>query len=306
MRIIFAGTPSNAAKTLEALVDAGHNVVGVLTRADAATGRGATVTESPVARSASLLEIPIFKSNRVDSAVIDWITGLSPDLGVIVAYGCILRADALGIPTNGWINLHYSLLPKYPGASPVQQALLEGQKATGVSVFRLDEGVDSGPILSSEQVAILPDDNSGSLLERLTEVGLNLLSNTLDNFAELSDSRAVQQIEPDRAVTRKITRSLARLDFGAPAEEVVNKVRAMNPEPVAWFEVDSQPVRLLEASVVEVEGLAEGVAKLVGSNLVVGCSRGSVALKKVQPAGKKEMDGADWFRGLRKDSLMIS
>jgi methionyl-tRNA formyltransferase len=306
LRIVFAGTPVNAAKTLEALVDAGHTVVGVLTRADAATGRAKTVTESPVAATASLLKIPVLKSNKVDEAVLDWISALRPDLGVIVAYGCILKADALAIPRNGWVNLHYSLLPIYPGASPVQQALLDGATSTGVSVFELDEGVDSGPILSTQLVAISAEDNAGTLLKRLTEAGAELLMKTLNNYDELHSSRQLQGLESGRSVTRKITRSHAKLDFSASAQEVLNMVRAMNPEPVAWFEMDTQPVRVLEAALVESHALTVGMAKLVGSDLVVGCAHGSVALKKVQPAGKTEMAGADWFRGLRKDLLLLS
>ena len=306
MRIVFAGTPINAAKTLEALVDAGHTVVGILTRADAATGRSAAMTESPVATKASSLGIPLFKSNKVGEEVLDWISELKPELGVIVAYGCILKADALAIPIKGWVNLHYSLLPKYPGSSPVQQALLDGETTTGVTVFELDEGIDSGPLLFADQVEIYPEDNAGSVLGRLTEAGSTVLIKTLNNFEQLHATRAVQEFDSGRSVTRKITRSTARLDFRASAEEVVNKVRAMNPEPVAWFELDSLPVRVLQASKIETDELVVGVAKLVGSQLVVGCIQGSVALETVQPAGKKAMSGADWFRGLRKDSLLLS
>jgi methionyl-tRNA formyltransferase len=224
----------------------------------------------------------------------------------LVAYGCILKADALATPRKGWVNLHYSLLPIYPGASPVQQALLDGATSTGVSVFELDEGVDSGPLLSKQPVAIAADDNAGTLLKRLTEAGTELLLKTLSNYDELHSSRTLQKLESGRAVTRKITRTHAKLNFGASAQEVLNTVRAMNPEPVAWFELDAQPVRVLEAALVETDGLTVGMAKLVASDLVVGCAHGSVALKTVQPAGKKEMAGADWFRGLRKDSLLLS
>lgn len=306
MRIFFAGTPANAAKTLRALVDAGHTVVGVLTRADASIGRKAVVTESAVAEVATSLAIPVWKSNSVDEAVRDWISGLDADLGVIVAYGCILKHDVLTIPSKGWINLHYSLLPKYPGASPVQHALLEGATKTGVSVFKLDEGVDSGPILSAEEVEILPNENAGELLERLTLEGSKLLVKTLDDFDHLYTSRTTQKSDGTRSVTRKISRTMARLDFRLSAEEFVNKVRAMNPEPVAWFELDTMPVRVLEASVAGSTELEPGLAKLVGSELIVSCLGGSVSLKKVQPAGKKVMSGADWFRGLRRDSLLLS
>ena len=306
MRIIFAGTPANAAKTLEALVDAGYNVVGVLTRSDAPTGRNSVVTESAVAEMAGSLAIPMWKSNSIDEAALNWISGLNADLGVIVAYGSILRKEVLGIPSRGWINLHYSLLPKYPGASPVQQAILEGATSTGVSVFELDEGVDSGPILSAQEIDIKPNESAGELFERLTVEGSKLLVRTLHEFDSRYSSRAAQPADVGRAVTKKITRSIARLDFNLSAEKFVNKVRAMNPEPVAWFELNSLPVRVLEASVSGATQLEPGIAKLDDSELVVGCLAGSVVLKKVQPAGKKAMSGADWFRGLRRDSLLLS
>jgi methionyl-tRNA formyltransferase len=306
LRIIFAGTPANAAKTLEGLVDAGYNVVGVLTRSDAPTGRNSVVTESAVAKMASSLAIPMWKSNSVDEAALNWISGLNADLGVIVAYGSILRKEVLGIPSRGWINLHYSLLPKYPGASPVQQAILEGATSTGVSVFELDEGVDSGPILSAQEIDIKPNESAGELLERLTDEGSKLLVGTLHEFDSLYSSRAAQPADVGRAVTKKITRSIARLDFNLSADNFVNKVRAMNPEPVAWFELNSLPVRVLEASVSGPTQLEPGIATLDDSELVVGCLAGSVVLKTVQPAGKKAMPGADWFRGLRRDSLLLS
>lgn len=306
MRIVFAGTPINAAKTLNALVGAGNTIVGVLTRADAPTGRSGTVTESPVAAVASSLGIPVLKSNTVDTDVLDWISGLKPDLGVIVAYGCILKSDALEIPSKGWINVHYSLLPKYAGASPVQHAILDGETETGVTVFKLDEGVDTGPVLSVQRTEIRPDENTGELLERLTEIGSELLCRTLGDLDNQYSSRSFQEIDSTRVATRKISRALARLDFNQSSKDVVNKVRAMNPEPVAWFEFESLPVRVLEATVEGSAELAAGVARLLGSQLIVGCSDGSVALEVVQPAGKKPMSGADWFRGLRRDSLLLS
>jgi methionyl-tRNA formyltransferase len=306
LRIVFAGTPINAAKTLKALVAAGNTIVGVLTRADAPTGRSGTVTESPVAAVASSLGIPVLKSNTVDTDVLDWISGLTPDLGVIVAYGCILKSDALEIPSKGWINVHYSLLPKYAGASPVQHAILDGETETGVTVFKLDEGVDTGPVLSVQRTDIRPDENTGELLERLTEIGSALLCRTLGDFDNQYSSRSFQEIDSTRLATRKISRALARLDFNQSSKDVVNKVRAMNPEPVAWFEFESLPVRVLEATVEGSAELAAGVARLLGSQLIVGCSDGSVALELVQPAGKKPMSGADWFRGLRRDSLLLS
>lgn len=306
MRLIFAGTPSNAATALRALVEAGHNVVGVLTRKDAATGRSGTLTESVVAATAGAMGIPVFKANKIEQPVLDWIEQLAPELGVIVAYGCILQQNALKIPSSGWINLHYSMLPKYPGASPVQQALLEGESRTGVSVFELDEGIDSGAILAQRSVEILPDDNSATLMQRLSEVGSNLLVETLQDFARSFSSRSIQEIDGARVITRKINRKMARLSFDSPAIEIVNKVRAMYPDPVAWFESEDIPIRVLEAKLVDSQVGAVGIAKMQGTDLVVGCQEGTVTLVKVQPAGKKAMSGADWFRGLRRDTLLFS
>jgi methionyl-tRNA formyltransferase len=231
---------------------------------------------------------------------------LKPDLGVIVAYGSILKPNLLDIPAEGWLNVHYSLLPKYPGASPVQQALLEGDSTTGVTVFQLDEGVDSGPILSQASTEISPDTTAGSLLEELTGVGSKLLLSTLENLDSCIQKRILQEPSSTQPLTRRITRAIAKIDFGMPAHAIVNLVRAMNPEPVAWFEFESQPVRVLEISISEVPEMAVGVGVLSQGELVVGCADKAIILRTLQPAGKKPMAGADWFRGLRRDSLSLT
>ena len=306
MRIIFAGTPANAAKTLEALLEANHEVVGVLTRIDAPTGRSGTLTESEVALVASEHGIPLHKSNLPDSRTSEWLAGLEPDLGIIVAYGSILKRNLLEIPAHGWLNVHYSLLPKHPGASPVQQALLEGESTTGVTVFQLDEGVDSGPIVAQATVEIAPDATAGSVLEGLTLVGSDLLIDTLANLESHLGAKITQDRVSKHPVTRKISRAMARIEFGTPASKIVNLVRAMNPEPVAWFEFESQPIRVLESAISEIAGLPVGVASLVDGELLVGSLDVAVVLRTVQPAGKKPMAGADWFRGLRRDSLTLT
>ena len=306
MRIIFAGTPANAAKTLESLLEANHEVVGVLTRLDAPTGRSGTLTESDVALVASKHGLPLHKSNLPDSRTSEWLAGLEPDLGIIVAYGSILKRNLLEIPAHGWLNVHYSLLPKYPGASPVQQSLLEGESTTGVTVFQLDEGVDSGPIVAQATVEIAPDAYAGSVLEGLTLVGSNLLMDTLANLDSHLEAKTAQDTSSKHPVTRKISRSMARIEFGTTASKIVNLVRAMNPEPVAWFEFESQPIRVLESAISEIAGLPVGVASLVEGELLVGSLDMAVVLRTVQPAGKKPMAGADWFRGLRRDSLTLT
>jgi methionyl-tRNA formyltransferase len=306
LRIIFAGTPANAAKTLEALLAANHEVVGVLTRMDAPMGRSGTLTESPVANLAKEHDLPLLKSNLPDSQVGEWIAGLQPDLGIIVAYGSILKTNLLETPAKGWLNVHYSLLPKYPGASPVQQALLEGDSTTGVTVFQLDEGVDTGPILSRASVVVDPDATAGSVLEQLTVVGSDLVLDTLKKLDYYLGTKTFQDKHVKVSVTRKINRDMARIEFDMPALRIVNLVRAMNPEPVAWFEFETQPVRVLESAISDFPGLSEGVAVLAEGELVVGSSDRAVTLRIVQPAGKKPMPGADWFRGLRRDSLFLT
>jgi methionyl-tRNA formyltransferase len=231
---------------------------------------------------------------------------LAPDLGVIVAYGSILNSDALAIPKQGWINLHYSLLPKFRGASPVQQAILEGEKVTGVTIFELDQGIDSGAILAAVSVPVPDEADAGSLLELLTVAGAGLLTETLADFANLKANKIVQADSGTSELTKKISREDARINFALPAEQLHNLVRAMNPEPMAWFEIDKAPVRVLASSVVDVDGSTEAVAKLIGPDLVVGCGQNSLILKIVQPSGKKPMTGADWFRGLRRESLLLS
>lgn len=305
MRIIFAGTPSNAAHTLDALVEAGFDVVGVLTREDAQVGRHKTLTESAVATSAKRLGIETLKANRVTDEVSSWISALDPDLGVIVAYGSILKSQVLKLPAKGWINLHYSLLPKFPGAAPVQHAILNGETTTGVTVFRLDEGIDTGPILAQTEANIGKDSSSGELLEALTLVGSDLLIETLTNLEQRIGNQKPQQLPTGEPVAGKISRSSARLNCSEPALAVHNFVRALNPEPVAWFEFQGSPVRVLRTSPAEQENLSIGEAKLLSGELVLGCSDGALKLLQVQPAGKKEMLGADWFRGLRVETISI-
>ena len=306
MKILFAGTPANAAKTLELLVSSGFNVVGVLTRSDSPKGRNGNPSESPVAETAAFHGIDVFKTNAVSKEALDWMQSKTPDLGVIVAYGSILKTDALEVPSKGWLNVHYSLLPEYPGASPVQNALLDGKTTTGVTVFQLDSGVDTGPILSAQSLQITPTATSGSLLEELTDLGATLLIDTISNLDQQVAARRIQPKNTGYAVTRRINRAMARIDFRETSSKVVNLVRAMNPEPVAWFEWDSLAVRVLEAKGSLANSIPIGSAQLVDGELVVGCIDGAVVLSVVQPAGKKPMKGADWFRGLRRESLLLS
>jgi len=305
IRIVFAGTPDNAAWALSQLVVAGSDIVGVLTREDSRIGRNGTIQESPVARQAALHKIPVFKTNSIDSTCRDWINSLEPDLGVVVAYGAIFDLDVLGLPKQGWLNLHYSLLPELRGAAPVQNAILRGLTETGVTVFKLDRGVDTGPIVAQERVAIEPTESSGELLEKLSRVGSALLvSVLLETDSRLGNAYAQPDFSPVD-IARKPTRESARLLFTAESKDLAAKVRAMNPEPMAWFEFEGKSVRVLEASASSKSPGPVGVAQLVEKELVVSCAVGSLVLDMVQPAGKSPMTGADWFRGLRRQEALL-
>jgi methionyl-tRNA formyltransferase len=306
MRIIFAGTPSNAAFTLEALIAGGFDVVGVLTREDARVGRNKEIRETAVAEVAAKNGIDLMKANTISSLVEAWLKEKQVDLGIVVAYGSIFRKSTLQIPTKGWINVHYSLLPEYPGAAPVQHAILEGREVTGVTVFRLDEGIDTGPILSAKEHPIGPDLTSGELLSELTEVGAELLIETLTDFEAFISHQREQSVMSCSRNAGKITRADARIDFSLPVIDVHNFIRAMNPEPIAWFELSGVSVRVLSAAISNSSDASPGQLMIRDGGLVAGCADGGLGLLRVQPAGKNEMSGADWFRGLKHDSIRIS
>lgn len=305
MKVLFAGTPANAATTLQHLVANGVQVVGVLTRLDSVVGRNKQSQESPVAQLARDLGLPIHKANRVDPEVIEWVRSRNPDVGVVVAFGTIFRHDMLASPKLGWINLHYSLLPDYPGPAPIQQSLLQGDAVTGVTVFRLDEGIDTGPIVRQQVIPIADSDNSASLLATMTDAGSNLLLEVILAGAPHIENAKVQQSKIGVIQAVKPTRQSARLDFLQSAESQLNLIRAMNPEPMAWFEYQGEPIRVLIATRSENTVITAASCRLVGRDLIVDCADKSIVLESVQPAGKKPMSGADWFRGLRVSELIL-
>ena len=307
MRVIFAGTPQNAAATLIALNKSGIDIVGVLTRTDAPVGRRKVLTQSPVADAAQVLGIPIVKANQVDENVINQLQSFKADLGIVVAYGAFLSEATLQLLPKGWINLHYSLLPQLRGAAPVQHALLQGFSSTGVTAFQLDKGMDSGPILSRAETVIEPNENAGRLLDRLTHLGISVLLELLPGIA----AGIAKQIPQDQSVATfapKIDRSKAQIDWKQSATKIQHLVRAMNPEPMAWTTLGDLSFRILEAR--EFAGLnlpaTPGTVHLVEQKLVVVCGQGSLQLITVQPAGKNEMTASDWYRGTQnKENLVL-
>ena len=289
----------------------GLNIVAVLTRPDAPIGRKKVVTPSAVAKVAAELNIPVIKASRVDDSTLAQLRALEPDLGVVVAYGALFKKDALAVPEQGWINIHYSLLPKWRGASPVQSAILHGDKETGVTIFQLDEGMDTGPIHSSVPTLIEPGETSGVLLGRLTNLGISLLLETLprieSGIAKVSNQD--QQLLESLPIAGKLSRASAKIDWQLSAEVIERQILAMNPEPMAWTNFDEGSFRILDARALghtDWAALAEtdstpGSITVAKDRVLVHCAHGTLLeLKQVQPSGKTPMSSIDWARGLNQ------
>lgn len=300
MKILFAGTPNIAVTVLGGLMNLGHEIVGVLTREDAPSGRKRELTASPVAEYAQRHGLKVIKSNRLSAPDHVEISRLGADLAIVVAYGAILKTEALELLKEGWFNLHFSLLPEYRGAAPVQHAILQGKTETGVTLFKIDEGLDTGDIVGQVETKIEPDEDAGILLQRLAHLGITLLSEKLPMIYSGMHELITQS--GDATFAPKLTRDKAKIDFAQDSATVHNLVRAMNPEPVAWTTADGESVRVIEVRpVAGNSALKPGSIIRTDAQPAVVCNRGELLeLVRVQPAGKKVMSGADWIRGQQK------
>jgi len=298
MRIFFAGTPKNAADSLLSLHQAGLDIVGVLTREDAPVGRKHVMTASSVAVQATELGIKVFKSNHFDDSTIAQISELKADLGVVIAYGAFVNESGLKIFPKGWINVHYSLLPKYRGAAPVQHAILNREEFTGVSIFQLDAGMDSGPLVTSVPTRIETGENSARLLDRLTHLGISALLETIPSIAA-GIAQYEQQPKDGSSFAPKISREDAEIDWAKSAIDLEAFINAMNPEPMAWTRLGADTLRILSAREYQGSslGLVERQVQLVDRSIVVGCRGSMIELLTVQPAGKNVMLARDWYNG---------
>ena len=274
------------------------------------------MTPSPVAEAADELGIPVIKANRIDEGVRAEIEVTGAELGVIVAYGALLDQAALDILPRGWINLHYSLLPKWRGAAPVQRALMAGDRETGVTLFQLDRGMDTGPIHLQIPTVIEPDETTADLLPRLTQLGITGLAELLPRIAAELSSPIPQDPEllASLPTADKLTRDDARINWRQNAVEVENLVRGLNPEPMAWTSLDEEPFRILEARALGAtdwqslagENSEPGLMSIEKGRALVSCGSGSLLeLRTVQPAGKKPMNATDWARGLTAGKRVI-
>lgn len=299
MRILFMGTPDIAAESLAALIAAGHEIVGVFTRADKPVGRKQIMTAPPVKQLAQQHNIPVWQPATLrDGKAEPIFRELAPDLVVVVAYGRILPPELLHIAPLGCINLHVSLLPKYRGSAPIQWAVLNGDTETGVTIMQLDEGCDTGDILMVERVAIGPETTSGELFDQVSATGAKTLVTAIEKLAA---GELTPQPQNDAEATQAppLTKDMARFDFTQSAAHIHNWVRGMNPWPAAFFELDGKKVKVLESRVAPNARSAPAGTVLALKPLTIACGEGALQLLTVTPEGGKPMAGTAWAAGRR-------
>ncbi|MEU1523496.1 methionyl-tRNA formyltransferase [Nocardia rhamnosiphila] len=298
MRIVFAGTPDPAVPSLRRLLDSRHEVVAVVTRPDAVAGRGRKLKRSPVGQLADEHGIPVLTPGKPgDPEFVEALTELAPDCCPVVAYGALLPPGVLEIPKYGWINLHFSLLPAWRGAAPVQAAIAAGDEITGASTFRIETGLDTGPVYGVVTERIAVTDTAADLLGRLSDSGAALLEQTLDGVED-GTLQAIPQPADGVSYAPKITVEAAQVRWDQPALAVGRAIRAVTPFPGAWTTVAGNRLKLGPVELVE-EVLPERRIEVRKTGVLVGTATTAVRLDQVQPQGKRMMAALDWARGAR-------
>jgi methionyl-tRNA formyltransferase len=299
LRLVFAGTPAAAVPTLEALIASErHEVVAVVTRPDAPAGRGRKLVRSPVGAVADEHGIEVLTPHKAsDPEFLQRLRELAPDCCPVVAYGALLRPEALAIPRHGWVNLHFSLLPAWRGAAPVQAAIRHGDEITGATTFRLVPELDAGPVFGVVTEQVSPTDTAGDLLDRLSRSGAQLMVKTLDGIED-GTVRAEEQPAEGVSYAPKVTVEDAKAEFAQPAVAVDRLIRSVTPDPGAWALFRGERLKLGPVSVTDVE-LPPGEIRVERKRVLVGTATTAVALGQVQAPGKKRMAATDWARGAR-------
>ncbi|WP_197381323.1 methionyl-tRNA formyltransferase [Mycolicibacterium mengxianglii] len=311
MRLVFAGTPEPALPALRRLLESPrHEVIAVLTRPDAAVGRSRRLSPSPVAELAAEHDIPILRPARANAPeFVAELAELAPDCCAVVAYGALLGKPLLAIPPHGWINLHFSLLPAWRGAAPVQAAISAGDPVTGATTFQIEPDLDSGPVYGVVTETIAPTDTAGTLLGRLADSGAHLLAATLDG---IEDGTLVPVPQPVDGISLapKVTVDDARVRWDLPAHVIERRIRAMTPSPGAWTLIGDTRVKLgpvaIDEDTAENPPVPPGQLRVGKRSVLIGTATVPVRLSEVQPPGKKPMPAADWARGARLDDSVTA
>ena len=305
LRLVFAGSPSAAVPSLSTLAASRHDVLAVVTREDSPQGRRGILTPTPVAARADELGIPTIKANRLAGAATDEITALQPDLGVIVAYGGLVREPLLSAPRLGWINLHFSLLPRWRGAAPVQRSIIAGDELTGATVFQLVPELDAGDVFGMLTEPIGAHQTAGDLLGSLSASGAELLLRVVDAIAD-GTANALPQVG-DVTLAPKLTLPDGEIDWTAHATTVDSLIRGVTPEPGAFTTLDGARFKVLSAAIARnAPRLAPGQFAREGKLILVGTATDPIELITVHPAGKKAMNAGDWWRGRPADASTLA
>lgn len=299
MRLVFAGTPEVALPSLDALLDSDHEVVAVVTRPDAPTGRGRRLQASPVAERAAQAGLEILRPERPrDPEFVARLRELAPDCCPVVAYGALIPQHVIDIPVHGWVNLHFSLLPAWRGAAPVQHAIINGDEVTGATTFSLVKELDAGPVYRTITEPIDRTDTAGDLLQRLSVSGARLLVETLDGI-ESGDLEPIPQPSEGISLAAKITVEDAKINWTESAITIDRRIRGCTPAPGAWSTFRGERIKINSATVDDRDDLEPGVLEITKRSVRVGTAQGSLLLGQVQAQGRKPMQTADWARGVQ-------
>ncbi len=300
MRVVFWGTPRFADTVLSSLVGAGRDVVGAVTQPDRPAGRGRKLQPPPVKLTAEAAGIPVLQPEKPRGPdFMQQLAGLAPDISVVAAYGHILRTEVLELPPLGSFNVHASLLPELRGAAPINWAIIRGYDATGVTIMRMVEQMDAGPMILQAALDIAPDMTAGTLTERLAELGAGAVLEAL-SLIEAAAAEETPQDEAGATYAPKLTADDVRVDWTKPAVEIERWIRGADPVPAAWSELDELRVRIFAPRIVDDSADAEPGCVVFADprdGLVVATGAGCLGIGEVQPAGKRRMDAADWIRG---------
>lgn len=300
MKVVFMGTPDFGVPVLRAIADAGHEILAVVTQPDRPKGRGKGVSFSPVKEEALRLDVPVFQPEKVKQPeAVQYLASLTPDVIVVVAFGQILSQEILDIPRFGCVNVHASLLPLYRGAAPIQQAILDGAKKTGITTMLMDKGLDTGDILLQEELEIRPDETGGTLFDRLSVLGASLLVKTLDGLAKGEITPVPQAGESTYA--GMFNKSMGRIDWTRDAAAIERQIRAMDPWPSAFTHLDGKMIKVWKAEVVKddmtTNEAAPGTILGLEGGILVACGTGRLNILELQPEGRRRMDFAAYLRG---------
>ncbi|MCI9099514.1 MAG: methionyl-tRNA formyltransferase [Lachnospiraceae bacterium] len=307
MKVVYMGTPDFAVETLREIVRNGHEVLAVVTQPDRPKGRGKTLKPTPVKEAAQKMGLVVYQYENVkNSDFMEVLKQLKPDVIVVAAFGQMLPREILDFPPYGCLNVHASLLPKYRGAAPIQWAVIRGEKETGVTIMRMDEGLDTGDMLAEKVCALSPDETGGSLFDKLSVLGAELLAKTLDAITKGDIHARPQPADSPTPYAAMIEKSMGRIDWEKDAYTIERLVRGMDPWPGAFTRLNGKMLKILKASVKnpkQAEGLADAVpGQTVGTDrtgIYVKCAEGCLYIEKLQLEGKKGMAAADFLRGYR-------